>query len=528
MQFGVLGPIEVLDDGVAIPIPAAKERTLLALLLAEPSRVVPVERLIDELWGDTPPRSANKTLQTYVSHLRRFLADRLVTEAPGYALLVSPGELDAIEFERLATEGRLALLRDDATTATRLLGGALALWRGAAFSGVDLAGTVRAESIRLDELRLAATEDWFDARVAAGDQRDLTAELEAAVARHPLRERMWAVLMRALYRSGRQADALRAFQRARAVLVDELGIEPGPELRAVEAAVLGQRLGATTAGLAGPGAHYATNPDGMQIAYWTTGSGERDVVFLGEIYMNLELVWELEGLVSMFDRLQSGARVIAVQRRGVGLSDRDAHVRLVTPQECVADVDAALADVGAGDVTLVGWGHGGQLAVAYAAARPDRVTRLVTVNSYARLSTAPGYTAGLSQDLLEAFLTLVSEKWGRNVSASPIFGPAGNDPALITRLARLERLTASPRDAIAMHRVLNDFDVRDLLPAVSCPALVIFLTSSISGEAGARWLADNLPSARYVELPGFLVPTAAEGDELGATIDAFLRDDVSR
>ena len=154
------------------------------------------------------------------------------------------------------------------------------------------------------------------------------------------------------------------------------------------------------------------------------------------------------------------------------------------------------------------------------------MTALVAVNSYARLSATAGYDEGYTEEFLEAWLSIVVEKWGRNISAAPIFGPAGDDPLLITRLARLERLIANPRDAVALHRALNHFDVRELVPAVRCPALVVFLTGSVSGRAGARWLADNLPSGRYTELPGHFMPTAREADALGAAIEAFLRENA--
>lgn len=525
VEFRVLGPLEVIEGGRTVEIAAAKERAVLAILLAAANRVVPVDRLIAELWGEDPPRSAHKTLQTYVSHLRRVLGDRLATRPPGYLLLVAEGELDSTEFERIVGEGRLALLRGDGPIAAELLGTGLARWHGAAYEGVDLEGTVRAESVRLDELRLAATEDWLEARIGAGDHRDVAAELDALVALYPLRERLWSLLMQALYRAGRQADALRAFQRARAILVEELGIEPGPELRAVESAVLGQRLTATTHGLQPPAAQYVTNPEGLQIGYSTFGTGSRDLVFLGDVYLSLDLLWEFTELTSVLEPLLPGSRLISVQRRGTRMSDREPDGTLAPPEACIADVDAALLAAGANErVALVGWGHGGQVAIAYAAARPERVSALVAVNTFARLSATAGYDEGYSAEFLETWLSFVGEKWGRNLSAAPIFGPAGDDPLLITRLARLERLVANPRDAVALHRALNHFDVRELVPAVRCPALVVFLTGSVSGRAGARWLADNLPAGHYTELPGHFMPTASEADALGAAIEAFLRD----
>jgi len=177
-------------------------------------------------------------------------------------------------------------------------------------------------------------------------------------------------------------------------------------------------------------------------------------------------------------------------------------------------------------VALLGWGHGGQVAIAYSAAHPDLVTKLVLVNSYARLSATADYPAGFDAEFLRQWLDIVAAKWGRNMSASPIFGPDGEDPQLATHVARLERLTASPHHAVELHRALNDFDVRPLLPGVTCPSLVVFLHHSVSGRDTARWLAENLPSSDYLELPGYFMPTPHEASGLAAAIARFLHEDV--
>jgi DNA-binding SARP family transcriptional activator/pimeloyl-ACP methyl ester carboxylesterase len=526
VQYRVLGPIEVEVDGRRYDIPAAKERLVLAALLTSPNRVVSVADLIEELWGYHPPASAAKTLQTYISHLRRLLSDRLETKAPGYLIRAEQGELDAAEFESTVAAGRLALLRDDAATAARLLGESLSAWRGAAFLGVDSDAIVRAESVRLEELRMAATEDWYEARLGSGDPRDVVAELEPLLLRHPLRERLWSLLMQALYGSGRQSDALRAFQHARSILVDELGIEPGPELRATEAAVLDQTLtNSSRRDARRPATSYAVNADGLQIGYWTHGTGSNDIVFLGDIYMNLDLVFEFTSMAAMLNQLEDEHRVLSVQRRGTGVSDREPDGTVLAPQRCVGDIDVALQAAGASEekVALLGWGHGGQLALAYAGARPERVSKLVVVNSYARLSSTTGYDGGIPAELLEPWLAFIARKWGRAMSAAPIFGPLGDEPRFTTQLARLERLTASPSEAVELHRSLNDFDVRDLVAAVRCPSLVVYLDRSASGRSGARWLAENLPDADYAELPGHFLPTTSEAEALGTRIAVFLR-----
>jgi DNA-binding SARP family transcriptional activator len=224
-EFRLLGPLEAVVDGRPVALAAAKPRALLALLLLERNHVVSNDRLIDELWGEAPPGQATKTLQVYVSQLRKALgAERLVTRPPGYLLRVEDGELDLERFEELTKEAR----SQPPNEARDTLGEALALWRG----------PPEPVAAHLDELREAAYEDWLEASVESGDA--VVPQLEELVAREPLRERPRALLMLALYRSGRQAEALELFRRTRELFVDELGIEPGPELRDLEQAMLRQ------------------------------------------------------------------------------------------------------------------------------------------------------------------------------------------------------------------------------------------------------------------------------------------------
>jgi len=224
-EFRLLGPLEAVVDGTPVQLAAAKPRALLALLLLSRNRVVATERLIDELWGDDPPAQATKSLQVYVSQLRKSLGtERLVTQAPGYLLHVGPDELDLDRFEQLTAEARSQRPAEARDT----LGEALALWRGPA----------EPVAAQLEELRSAAYEDWLQASVESGDA--VIPQLEELVTREPLRERPRALLMLALYRSGRQAEALELFRRTRELFVGELGIEPGPELRELEQAMLRQ------------------------------------------------------------------------------------------------------------------------------------------------------------------------------------------------------------------------------------------------------------------------------------------------
>ena len=238
-EFLILGPLEVRLGGRPVTLGSTKQRALLAALLLRVDEVVAAERLIDELWGEAPPRSAANALQVYVSQLRKALgANVLVTQAPGYVARPATGQLDAARFESLVDEGRQAMLSDDAATAATRLREALALWRGDCLPGLELYGAARSAIAQLEELRLAVQEDLIRAELSLGHHGPLLATLEALVEEHPYRESLREQLMLALYRSGRQADALEAYRRARLTLVDELGVEPGPELQSMQQAIL--------------------------------------------------------------------------------------------------------------------------------------------------------------------------------------------------------------------------------------------------------------------------------------------------
>ena len=299
VEFGILGPLEIAAGGQPLPVQGARTRAVLAMLLVHANQVVPADRLTAELWAGQPADRAAASLQVRVSQLRKALraageADRLVTRPPGYLIRVTPGELDAPRFEHLARDGETALAAGDGALAARRLDEALGLWRGAALADVDDAPFAQAEARRLEERRLAALESRAEARLACGGHRELIGELETLTAAHPLRERLWAHRMLALYRAGRQAEALRAYRDLRAILTGELGIEPSPALRELEGRIL--RQDATLAPPApgedradGPGARseaeppvtrYARSSDGVHIAYQVLGQGERDIVIV--------------------------------------------------------------------------------------------------------------------------------------------------------------------------------------------------------------------------------------------------------
>ena len=241
MDFRILGPLEVIADGRSYPIGSGKQRALLAILLLRANEPVATDTLLELLWGERAPATSRKTLQAYVSRLRKALGaanGRIVTRPNGYMLRVAPGELDLERFETLAEQGRRALAADDPERAAGLVRAALELWRGPPLADLRFEAFAQPEIHRLEELRLAALEDRFDADLESGRDAELAAELEALVDEHPLRERLHRQRVVALYRAGRQAEALEAYRAARTRLLDELGVEPTPELQALEQAIL--------------------------------------------------------------------------------------------------------------------------------------------------------------------------------------------------------------------------------------------------------------------------------------------------
>jgi DNA-binding SARP family transcriptional activator len=237
LEFRILGPLEVWDGEKAVQLGGQRQRALLAVLAMHVGEVVPSERLITYLWGETPPRTAATALQNAVSQLRKALGSDVVeTRAPGYVLAAEKDAVDARRFERLLAEARSA----EAEQRIQLVQEALQLWRGAPLGDFPYESFAQNEAARLEELRLTAVEERIAAELELGAAADLVGELEAIVREHPLRERPRGQLMLALYRSGRQAEALQAYQDARRTLVDELGIEPTPDLQQLHASILRQ------------------------------------------------------------------------------------------------------------------------------------------------------------------------------------------------------------------------------------------------------------------------------------------------
>jgi len=244
MRFSLLGPLEVTTDAGPLPIRAKRLRALLAILLLHAGQVVPIERIVDGIWPEEPPRSVVENIRTYVSQLRSMLEGaagrrrRLESHPGGYRLLADPEELDLLRFTSLAADGRRALQMGDCSGAAMLLTEALELWRGAPLPELDLGPAIRAKTLALEEQRWRIQLDWITARLALGEHAELVPTMRELLGERPLDEGLWCGLVTALYSLGRTGEALAALAEARKTCVEELGIEPGPELRRLHAAVL--------------------------------------------------------------------------------------------------------------------------------------------------------------------------------------------------------------------------------------------------------------------------------------------------
>lgn len=346
MEFRILGPIEVVEGGQALALGGSRQRALLVLLLTSANEVVSAERLIDELWGSTPPGSAANALHYHVSRLRKTLGpDRIVTREPGYLIRVGPDELDLLRFERLAAEASGA----PPERAVELLRNALALWRGAALADLEHESFTQAEIRRLEELRLVALERRIDAELALGRYGDVIPELDALRRAHPFREQLTALLMRALYAAGRQAEALAVYRETRRSLVETLGIQPSPALQELERAVLRQ-----DAGLSGPARPAAAASARSRRAIVVVAAEAEPLDRLLEIAEPLahrpghELM--VARLIDPGGDLTAAAAALAERRQA--LAERQVHARVAayTTHDRATDVAALVTE---NDVDLV-------------------------------------------------------------------------------------------------------------------------------------------------------------------------------
>jgi DNA-binding SARP family transcriptional activator len=394
VEYRVLGPLEADVDGRPARLGAPKQRAALALLLFRPNTVVPASRLVDGLWGDDPPGSAPNLVQGYVSGLRKALGKEAIhTRGAGYLLEVERGALDLERFEELAHQGSRALEEGDPAAASASLGEALSLWRGPALADLQSELLLDPVSGRLEELRVLALERRIEADLALGRHEEVVGELEALVFEHPLRERPRGLLMTALYRSRRQADALGVYRAARSALVDELGIEPSAWLTELHAAILRQApelsmgeepaaeakrcvlvaalsppAAASLAALAAP----LTVEPSRELLVLTTVSSSHDLGDASALLHGVRASMVAEGVearAAVFTSVAPGADIARLAREhDVDLVLVDAPDGLLEDARVLALLDQAPCDVG---VVVDGAPGDGPVVVPFAGAEHD-------------------------------------------------------------------------------------------------------------------------------------------------------------
>ncbi|HXH96426.1 MAG TPA: alpha/beta fold hydrolase, partial [Gaiellaceae bacterium] len=545
MEFRILGPLEARDGSGSARLSGGKQQALLALLLLHAGRVVAVQRLVDDLWGEHVPETASKMVQVYVSRLRRQLPEGMLqTRSPGYLLDLDGHSLDLRRFEVLESEGRAAMADGRPGEAVRLLRDALALWRGPALAEFE-EPFAQLESARLEEQRLTCLEERIEADLATGRAGELVGELEVLVARHPHRERLRSHLMLALYRSGRHAEALESYRSFRRMLADELGIDPPARLRELEGRMLRQDPTLSEPGAARPAGRAVarqedeTLPGGgaeavigharsgdVRIAYQVVGDGPLDLVLVHGWVCTFLPGWENPKLAGFYRRLASMGRLILFDKRGTGLSDRVSPERLPDLETRMDDVRAVMDAVGSERAVILGVSEGGAMSTLFAATHPERTVSLVLMGTFARMMRAADYPIGLSDDDYRKRLAAIEEdEWAAAVTKEWLarIGPGIlGDPGAVRWYTSYIMRGASPGANKAIRLMNEEIDIRDVLPTISVPTLVLYRSDEYY-RRGTRFMAERLPGARVVELPGSdHLPWEGDRDAVLDEIERFL------
>ena len=503
----VLGAVEMVEArGVVRDVPGRRMQTLLARLVLQAGTVVSVDALIDAVWPDGLPDSPDAALQTQVFRLRNRLrfpgAPTVATRGPGYVLELGSAIVDAIEFERAVR----AAIGAEPSDARALLRDALALWRGAPYVGFEDVESLRSEQVRLEELHLQAIEAHAAAMLACGEPNLAITELNAFVLENPLRAEAHATLMRALSTTGRDAEALRVLQAHRRHLAEELGLEPSPRLRRLEAAILrGDAADPSieSVGVAGePGRQspsidrlslHRLTGDGFDLAWGELGVGT-PVIVIPAWVSSLELIADgRDPRSSLVEHLARNRRAITYDRRGTGLTGGSVHDFGV--DAAVDELESVLDHVGE-PAALFAMSGAGPIALACAARRPDRVSHLVLFGTYASGPKTFGDVGRPILDLLRQRPNIATEL------LAGLYRP-GTSGAATMHLARILRESAPPDVAAGYLEAIYDADVTGVIDAVRAPALVLhYRGDRVIPFAGGEDLAATLPAARFIARDG--------------------------
>jgi DNA-binding SARP family transcriptional activator/pimeloyl-ACP methyl ester carboxylesterase len=523
----VLGTIDVVDaSGEVHSVPGRRLQTLFACLLAQAGQVVSVAALVDAVWPDGLPAAPEAALQTQVFRLRNRLrfpgAPTVTTRQPGYVLETGSATVDAIELER----GVRGAVGAAPSVARARLADALSRWRGTPYAGLEDVELLRAEQVRLEEVHLQAIEAQADALLACGEPHRAITELEAFVMVHPLRAEAHATLMRALAATGRDAEALRAFQAHREHLVEELGLEPSPRLRRLESAILRGDLDPVTlsdasadtregqgSSIDGLTLHRLTG-DGIDLSWGELGAG-LPVVVVPAWVSNLAVIAEgRDPRSSLIEHLARRRRAITYDRRGTGLSG--GTVRDFGVDAAVQELEALLDHLDE-PAALFAMSGAGPIALACAVRRPDRVSHLVLFGTSASGPATFGDVGRPILDLLRQRPNVATEL------LAGLYRPGASGEAAM-QLARILRDSAPLDVAAGYLEAIYNTDVSDLTDQVRMPALVLhYRGDRVIPFRGGEALAEMLPSARFEAKDGaWHLPDARDVDGIMAAVDELL------
>ena len=525
----VLGAVELVDaSGDVREVPGRRLQALLARLVLQPGQVVSVAALVDAVWPDGLPAAPDAALQTQVFRLRKRLrfpdAPTVVTRSPGYALELGAASVDAIEFEqrvRAAAGTEPSVARRCCTTRSTQ-------WRGVPYAGFEEVEPLRAEQVRLEELHLQAIEAHAEALLAAGEPNRAIAELDGFVLEHPLRAEAQATLMRALVATGREAEALRVFQAHRRHLVEDLGLEPAPRLRRLEASIVRGDAGPATEPFESAGsvvfdarlsidalALQRVTGDGIDLAWGELGAGS-PVIVVPAWLSNLEVIADgRDPRSSLIEHLARDHRAITYDRRGTGLTGGTVHDFDV--EAAVDELDAVLEHLGE-PAALFAMSGAGPVALACAARRPDRVSHLVLFGTYANGPETFGDVGRPILDLLRQRPNIAIEL------LAGLYRPGASSAATL-HFARILRESAPAEVAAGYLEAIYDTDVTDLVAEIRAPALVLhYRGDRVIPFAGGEALAAALPAARFVARDGaWHLPDARDVGAIIAAVEELLR-----
>ncbi|MDC9835681.1 alpha/beta fold hydrolase [Rhizobium binxianense] len=524
--LSLLGGFDCAGLAAGSPASTRKARALVAYLALQAGQSQSREKLAALLWGGTGEEQARANLRQTLSVLRRALLatgrEWFRIEGDRVALDLGDADLDVRRFEALA-----------AGSATEDLEQAIALYSGELLEGFNLAEEpfeewVRTERERLRITAIAALEKLITCYIGGNEPGASIPAATRLLTLEPLREDVHRTLMRAYAAKGRFNLALAQYQSCADTLRKQLGVQPEPETRALHRDLLSRRMAA--AGRAPEeGASFEARPqtryvksDGVNIAYQVTGDGAFDVVYVQGWVSNLDYAWDSPRLSGVLHRLGSFCRLIRIDKRGTGLSDRGTG--FPTLEQRMQDVRAVLDAVGSQKTVLFGSSEGGVMCMLFAASYPERTAALILHGAYARGLWSPDYPWGRTREELEEELLAIEREWGRPMDLSRAA------PSLVDNMVEREwfagylRNSASPADAIALWRWSVEIDACDILPAVRVPTLITHRTGDrwVKPEEG-RYLASRIPGAIYVELPGDdHIIWGADSDRLIDEIQRFL------